>query len=126
MPRSVKLAAFLIAFYGLAVLAHAALLRLSGLLEEQELLRAVTRCAGTLLLAWGLVNGRNWAWWLSVLGSGLAGLLGAVSLAALLGMLGEDSLPLGTVGLLSGCLMVGALGTSFLLLVLPQSRRAFT
>jgi hypothetical protein len=122
----VKLAAFLIVLYGLAVLAQAALLRLSGLLEERELLRAVSRCAGTVLLAWGLVNGRNWAWWLSVLGCGLAGLLGAVSLATLLGVVGADSLPLGTVGLLSGCLMVGALGTSFLLLVLPHSRRAFT
>jgi hypothetical protein len=51
----------LIVFYGLAVLARAALLRLSGLVAVEELLRAAARCTGTLWLAWGLISGRTWA-----------------------------------------------------------------
>jgi hypothetical protein len=67
VPRSVSAAAAMFGVYGLAVLVNAATAQGGlGWSDAGDYGRALLRLAGCLLVAWGLLRGERWAWWLAL------------------------------------------------------------
>jgi hypothetical protein len=67
VPRSVYAAAAMFAIYGAAVLlnairAHSEL----GWSDAGDYGRAILRLVGCALVAWGLLRGERWSWWLGL------------------------------------------------------------
>ncbi|HJU69006.1 MAG TPA: hypothetical protein VJ650_12280 [Gemmatimonadaceae bacterium] len=65
--KRVRLASALLVIYGLIVIVNAVLLQsAAGWIEWPQFFRAVVRLGGMLLIAWGLLRGERWAWWMAV------------------------------------------------------------
>lgn len=66
-PASVSAAAALFAVYGIAAVVNAIIAQSwTGWVEAASLPRALLRLAGGLLVAWGLLQATEWAWWLGL------------------------------------------------------------
>jgi hypothetical protein len=66
-PRGIAVAAGLFVVYGVAVVVNTALTQgWTGWVEAGNLPRALLRLAGASLVAWGLLQGSVWAWWLGL------------------------------------------------------------
>lgn len=66
-PSSVTAAAVLFALYGVAAVVNAAISQdWTGWAEAGSLPRALLRIAAALLVAWGLLRGTVWAWWVAL------------------------------------------------------------
>ena len=124
VPRNVAAAAAMFVVYGLAVLLNA--IRAHGELgwsDAGDFGRAVLRLAGCALVAWGLLRGERWAWWLGVALAVLWLAAGGVTMAVIdrgdLHWLQPSSAQLFvTVGMLS-------LGAAVALLLTPSARSRF-
>lgn len=67
VPRNVSAAAVMFVVYGLAVLLNAIRAQEElGWSDAGDFGRAVLRLAGCALVAWGLLRGERWAWWLGL------------------------------------------------------------
>lgn len=67
VPPSISAAAAMFAIYGAAVLLNA--IRAHGELgwsDAGDYGRAILRLAGCALVAWGLLRGERWSWWLGL------------------------------------------------------------
>jgi hypothetical protein len=87
--------------------------------------RAAARCLGFAFIAWTLLKGQRWAWWVSVIASGIFFLLGLAGYAILFTVQGLEDLPLGSLNLVFGVILLASLGISFGLLLFRESRQAF-
>ncbi|MBA2457482.1 MAG: hypothetical protein H0V43_00845 [Gemmatimonadales bacterium] len=124
VPRTVSAAAAMFAIYGAAVLLNAIVAHGgSGWSDAGDYGRAILRLGGCLLVAWGLLRGERWSWWL-----GLA--LAVVWLAA--GLLAMVVLERGDIHWLAPSrsqllLAVGmlSLGVAVALLLTPSARSVF-
>lgn len=66
-PPSVTAAAVLFALYGVAAVVNAAISQdWSGWADTGSAPRALLRIAAALLVAWGLLRGTVWAWWVAL------------------------------------------------------------
>ncbi len=124
VPRTVSAAAAMFAVYGAAVLLNAIVAHGgSGWSDAGDYGRAILRLGGCLLVAWGLLRGDRWSWWL---GLALAVLWLVAGLLAMVVLERGDvhwlapsrsQLPL-AVGMLS-------LGIAVALLLTPSARSVF-
>ena len=67
VPPNISAAAAMFAIYGAAVLLNA--IRAHGELgwsDAGDYGRAILRLAGCALVAWGLLRGERWSWWLGL------------------------------------------------------------
>jgi len=125
MPGTLKLAVSLLVLYGLTGLAQVVLLGIATeWVDRVSLVKEASRLVLTLLLAWGLLTRRGWAWWVAVVATGAFGVLAAVAFAGLFGFGGRGA-SLTSVGGVMAMVVLFSLIGAFVLLVLPQSRRAF-
>ena len=123
VPRAVRIAALLFALYGLMVVGNAFVLQSSAeWANAREFPRALLRLAGCAAVAYGLMRGQRWEWWIaSVLGT-LWVVTSAIALL-LLGDAGLDQVPPSTPVFL--VVVVAVMGTAVALLQQPASRAAF-
>jgi hypothetical protein len=126
IPLTLRVAAACIGAYGVVVLTQAvAAAMVTEWADKVGLFRALGRCAGASYVAYYLLNGARWAWYVAVVGSGVLLLLALIGgpLVALSGLLGD--LPLGTWSVaFFGASVLLLLGASICLL-LPRTRRVF-
>jgi hypothetical protein len=126
MPKGVKLASLFLLIYGATILFQAIWY---AMVTEWSYLsgfvRAVVRCLGFAFIAWTLLKGQRWAWWVSVIASGLFFLLGLAGYTILVTVQGLEGLPLGSLSLVFGVILLASLGLSFGLLLFRESRQAF-
>lgn len=124
-PSTLKAAAALLAFYGLGVLANAIVGQVStGWVDAANFPRGVVRTAGCLVLAWGLLKTKRWAWWISVLLIGLWTILGVGGAALLIFLFAtSDEIAVELPRFLGFAILLLALVE--ILLLLPSTRRAF-
>lgn len=126
VPRPVRAAALLTALYGVMVLANALVLQTAGgWAAAGEFPRALVRLAGCGLIAYGLMRGLRWAWWVGVVFGGFWALMGAGALLVLGRMGAWHTLPLpgfSAAFLVASVLVIGA---ALALLLQPASRDAF-
>ncbi|HYW12754.1 MAG TPA: hypothetical protein VE871_12390 [Longimicrobium sp.] len=126
IPRSVRIAALLFIVYGVMVLGNALVLQTAGgWAEAREFPRALLRLAGCAVIAWGLLRGDRWAWWMGMIFAGFWAALGGVALLVIARMGAWDELPL--PGFSAAFLAASLLVTSaaLALLLQPASREAF-
>ena len=92
--------------------------------EPADYPRALLRVFGALVIAWGLLRGLRWAWWLGI---GLAGFWLVVGVGAFGGslLIGDGDQPLPTVLLMSVVPGAVLLVAAVVSLLLPESRAAF-
>jgi hypothetical protein len=126
MPRQVRTAALLLVAYGVMVVAHALILQQAGgWAEAREFPRALLRLFGCGLIAFGLMRGLRWAWWVGVIAAGFWSLMGGGALLIFARTGAWDQLPMpavtGPVLFVGVLLVAGALA----LLLQPGSRDAF-
>ncbi|HEX6042334.1 hypothetical protein [Longimicrobium sp.] len=126
IPRSVRTAAMLFALYGVMVLANALVLQTAGgWADAGEFPRALLRLFGCGAIAYGLMRGVRWAWWVGVVFAGFWSVMGAGALLVIARMGAWDTLPMpgfSAAFLVCSVLVVGA---AFALLLQPASRDAF-
>lgn len=117
IPRSVRIAALLFIVYGVMVLGNALVLQTAGgWAEAREFPRALLRLAGCSVIAWGLLRGDRWAWWMGVVFAGFWAALGGVALLVIARMGAWDQLPLPGFSapfLVAALLVTGAALASF-------------
>jgi hypothetical protein len=129
VPGTVRAAAAILAAYGVVVLINALIeQRAIGWsdIEPRGLPRAVVRFVGMVLIAWGLLRGARWAWWLGVLFPGFLVLVGGVSIVAYLAIFDPAAREL--ISPNTRMLVVVAfvaLGTAVALLLTRSARAAF-
>ena len=122
--RALKVAASLVATYGIVVLGNGLFYSWwSG--DSSEMLRMVVRVLGSGLVAYGLWTRAKWGWWCGVLFSGLLSLIGALALAAAFLTDLLESRPYPTVDLLFFFTALAVLAAAFVCIMLPESRDAF-
>ncbi len=127
IPRPVRIAALLFIVYGVLVLGNALVLQAAGgWADAREFPRALLRLAGCAVIAWGLLRGERWAWWMGVIFAGLWASLGGVALLVIARMGAWDRLPLS--GFSAPFLVLSLLitGAALALLLQPASRDAVT
>jgi peptidoglycan/LPS O-acetylase OafA/YrhL len=124
VPRSVAGAAAMFVVYGLAVLLNAIRAQgEQGWSDAGDFGRAVLRLAGCALVAWGLLRGERWAWWLGLALAVLWLAAGAVTMTVL--ERGDVHwLQPSNAQLFLAAGMIG-LGLAVALLLTPSARRAF-
>ncbi|HST61459.1 MAG TPA: hypothetical protein VLK84_22325 [Longimicrobium sp.] len=126
VPRPVRIAALLFIVYGVMVLGNALVLQTAGgWADAGEFPRALLRLAGCAVIAWGLLRGDRWAWWMGVIFAGLWAALGGVALLVIARLGAWEKMPLGGFSapfLVLSLLMTGA---ALALLLQPASRDAF-
>jgi hypothetical protein len=121
-PASVTAAAALFVLYGVAVVVVAGLTQgWTGSIEAGSIPRALLRLAAAGVIAWGLMRGAPWAWWV---GLGLAILWLVSGLAPVVVMERGDVqwLPPGGDQLWLAAGLV-SLAVAIILLVTPSARR---
>jgi hypothetical protein len=120
VPNTVKAAAGVLLLYGIAELVNA----LYNPVYQPALAQALAVCAGMALLAWGLMRGARWAWWIAVLLSSFCLITGTAALLLLISPMSGDRVPSGNlVPWFVGSAI--ALAVAIGLLLLPASRAAF-
>jgi len=68
VPGSIKAAAGLFAVYGVSAFVNAAVvLQEAGWAAPRGWIRALVQLVAACLVAWGLLRGARWAWWLGLL-----------------------------------------------------------
>lgn len=126
VPRPVRIAALLFVVYGVMVVGNALILQTAGgWAEAREFPRALLRLAGCAVIAWGLLRGDRWAWWMGMIFAGFWSVLGAGALLVIARVGAWDQLPMPGF---SGPFLVAALlvtGAALALLLQPASRDAF-
>ena len=125
LPTTVRAAAWVLALYGVLVLVHATVAQsLGGWRDAGDYPRAVVRCLGLALVAWGLFRRRRWAWWTAVGLSGFWLVAGLAGVTALLLLAGERP-PLPGSALTATVVGAALLAVALGLLLAPTSRAAF-
>lgn len=125
VPRSVRIAALLFALYGVLVVVNAFVLQnTAGWAETRDFPRALLRLAGCGLIAYGLMQGRRWAWWAALILGGLWAVTGAVAMLMLASSGSLDQMPAPSTPAFI-VLFTLMLGTAVALLLQPASRDAF-
>jgi len=124
LPRAVKIAAWILAGHGAAILLYAVLLQ-RHFNSQPDFSGAASRFLSMGLVAWALLNRTPWAWWAGVV---LAGFLLILCLLAVIAVValaeGErETLPPGYA--LFFALSAVAFATVVALLLAPSSRAAF-
>ena len=70
LPVAVKVTAALFVIYGIAAVVNAIETRTdAGWIGSSSFPRALLRLVGTGIIAWGLVRGARWAWWVGLVAS---------------------------------------------------------
>jgi hypothetical protein len=112
--------------YGLIVIINAILLQsAAGWVEWPHFLRAVVRLGGMALVAWGLLRGERWAWWMAV-GLGLFWLVtGTLVLVGGWLAFGEVAIPAPLYSQLLLAVSALLLATAIALLLTRPVRAAF-
>jgi len=114
--------------YGLAVLINATIDQ-NALgwenIEARGFPRAVIRFLGMSLIAWALLKGARWAWWLGVLLPGFFLVGGVVGLGLIFRFRDEAPEVWSAVATPLLVLSFVALAAAIVLLLLPSSRAAF-
>lgn len=124
-PRVVKHAAALMLAYGILVILNATVLQvLSGWVDAGDYPRAIVRLLGMLLLASGLLQGRRWAWWITVILFSLWAFTGliAMGLALVMGRGAEVTWPLNLI--VTSAIGFGIMIWVLVLLLQPAARNA--
>lgn len=116
----------MLALYGVAVIVNATVLQqMNGWYAATDYPRAVIRCVGMLLLAWGLLKGARWAWWVAVLLSSfwMLASVGALVAFGAVQRAGTAN-PFGPGFVVFAVVSGTALAAAVVLLLLPESRAA--
>jgi hypothetical protein len=67
LPKTLRLAAALFVLYGVAIALNALTVqRAAGWAHPLEVLRAILRLTGAVIIGWGLLRQARWAWWLGL------------------------------------------------------------
>ena len=124
LPQSVRLAAALGVAYGLNVLISASVQQsISDWEYWRDFPRAVVRCGGAVLVAYGLLRRAQWAWWTAVVGGGVLVLFGALSFATFMASSLDVAVPISfLVGIAVGCVL---LTVAVIALLRTESRESF-
>ena len=124
LPQSVRLAAALVVAYGLIVLISASVQQsISDWEYWRDFPRAVVRCGGAVLVAYGLLRRAQWAWWTAVVGGGVLVLFGALSFATFMASSLDVAVPISfLVGIAVGCVL---LTVAVIALLRTESRESF-
>jgi hypothetical protein len=123
---TIRLAASLLMLHATVLLGYALWVGLtSAWRNETDLAQALTRFGVTLVLAWGLLNQRTWAWWVSILAGAATAVLAAISLSALWHGAGGRVPAMGGLQLAVAIVSVASVALACLLLLLPGGRRYF-
>ena len=126
VPRPVRIAALLFVVYVVMVLGNALVLQSAGgWADAREFPRALLRLAGCAVIAWGLLRGHRWGWWMGVIFAGLWAALGGVALLVIARLGAWDKLPLSGFSALFLVLSLLITGAALALLLQPASRDAF-
>lgn len=124
LPQSVRLAAMLVVAYGLTVLISASVQQsISDWEYWREFPRAVVRCGGAVLIAYGLLRRARWAWWTAVVGGGVLALSGALGFVTFMASTLDVAVPISfLVGIAIGCVLLTA---AVIALLRAESRESF-
>lgn len=124
IPRPVRLAAMLVVAYGLTVLIGASVQQsISGWEYWRDFPRAVVRCGGAVLVAYGLLRRARWAWWTAVVGGGVLVFFGALGIVTFMASTLDVAIPISfLVGIAVGCVL---LTVAVIALLRTESRESF-
>ena len=124
LPRSVRLAALLVVAYGLTVLISASMQQsISNWEYWRDYPRAVVRCGGAVLVAYGLLRRARWAWWTAVIAGGVLVAFGALGVVGFMVSTQAVAIPISLlVGMAIGLLFLTA---AVLALLRAESREVF-
>lgn len=124
VPRAVKIAAWILAGHGAAILLYAVLLqRLPN--SQPDLSGAISRVLSMALVAWALLHRAQWAWWVSVVVAGLFLILCLFALVAVAALAEGEREMLPPAYALFLLLSALAFAAVVALLLVPSSRAAF-
>ena len=126
LPWTVRAAAIILAVYGVGVLLNATIQQNEigwDSIELRGFSRAVLRCLGMCLIAWGLFKRVRWAWWSGVLLPAFFVVVGSVVLVVSLMVSGATVLYAMSPRFVLGLSVVFAALTCAVILLLTPSRR---